>query len=306
MTMFSLVEAPRLFVETVLGLESDGDNGRGLSLTPSVQDELGGCSMPVVPSGFGQEMPGMVVPGLGNWSPLLFVAGRALGGDKAEVGHKTSWGREAADIVDFEQERQRSEGFNATQTTESFDLRSVWQSTSGAFEFGVESQALGFEILEFDGQSSLGRALEGVAELGEPQSVFLGPGGLAVSKDKAMISEYAGDAVFGGLAVDLISRSQSQGPSQGFLVFIGDMNGCKMSASVKTGEHGSIELIGLTSITRFARDQRWSDHVAMEAVVGKDTLEDEACTGSFVARSDGSVLGETPKAGAPSSDRRRD
>jgi hypothetical protein len=110
-----------------------------------------------------------------------------------------------------------------------------------------------------------------------------------------MISEYAGDAVFGGLAVDLISRSQSQEPSQGFLVFIGNMNGCKMSASVKAGEHDSIESIGLASVTRFARDQRWSDHVAMEAVVGKDTLRDEACTGSFVARSDGSVLGETPE-----------
>jgi hypothetical protein len=52
MTMFSLIEVPKLFMKTVLGFESDGDNVRGLSLTTSIQDQFGSGSVSVVPGSF--------------------------------------------------------------------------------------------------------------------------------------------------------------------------------------------------------------------------------------------------------------
>ena len=75
MTMLALIEVPELFVETVLGLESDRNDGKRLSLTTSVQDKLGSCSVSVVPGGFDQKASGMDVPRLGDGSSALPFAG---------------------------------------------------------------------------------------------------------------------------------------------------------------------------------------------------------------------------------------
>jgi hypothetical protein len=240
----------------------------------------------------------MVVPGLGDGSSSLFFTGGALRGDKTEVSHKTSWRRESANIVDFAQEGQGSEGFDATQATESFDLRSVGHGESGTFEFGVESLALRLEILkmfEFDGQSGLERTFEGAAELGQPESVLLGPGGLALGEDKAMVAENAGDPMFGGGAVDLIAGSQAEQSTQGFLVFGRHMDGGEMSAAVEPREHDGIETISLATVARFSRNERRGNHVTMKTVVGEHTLQDETSTGSFVTSADGGFVCQAPE-----------
>ena len=218
-----------------------------------------------------------------------------LGGDKAEVGHQTPGGREAADIVDFTQKCQSGEGFDPAQTTESFDLWSVGLLHGEAFEFGVKGSVLRFEVLEmfeFDGQCSLERAFEGAAELGEPQSVLLGPGGLGLGEDVTMVAQYAGDTMFGASAVDPIAGAQAQESAQGFLVFRWDMDCGKMSTAVEAGKHESIETVRLAAIARFSGNERWSNHIAMEAVVGEHMLENEAGTGGLVAGPDGSFLCE--------------
>jgi len=41
MTVFALVKSPELLVEAMLGFHGDGDDGRGLALATSPQDQIG-------------------------------------------------------------------------------------------------------------------------------------------------------------------------------------------------------------------------------------------------------------------------
>jgi hypothetical protein len=52
MPMLTLIEVPKLFMETVLGFKSDSDNGRGLTLTTTIQDQVRSRSVSVVPGSF--------------------------------------------------------------------------------------------------------------------------------------------------------------------------------------------------------------------------------------------------------------
>jgi len=80
-------------------------------------------------------------------------------------------------------------------------------------EFGIESFPLSlevFEVFEFGGQGCLKWAIEFEPEFGQPLPVFLRPGGLASCEDEAVVTEHAGDAIFGGFAIDLIRIAQPQ------------------------------------------------------------------------------------------------
>jgi len=82
-----------------------------------------------------------------------------------------------------------------------------------ALEFGVESFPLGLEVLkvfEFGGQSGLKWAVEFEPKFSQPLSVFLRPSGFAFCEDEAVVTEHAGDAIFGGFAIDLIRIAQPQ------------------------------------------------------------------------------------------------
>jgi hypothetical protein len=102
-SVFTLVEVPELFVETVLGFEGNGDNSRWLTLSAPVEDEVSASSMAVVPGSFDQESSDVGVTGFGNGSPMFFIAGRVLRGNESEVGHESSGGSEASDIIDLTQ-----------------------------------------------------------------------------------------------------------------------------------------------------------------------------------------------------------
>lgn len=120
--MLTLIESPELLVETVLGFDSDSDDGRGLPLSASFEDKLGADSVSVVPGGFDQETSGMDVTGFGDGSSSFFLTGGAFRGDESKVGHQSPWGSEAPDVVDFAQKHQSSEYLDATQSAEGFDL----------------------------------------------------------------------------------------------------------------------------------------------------------------------------------------
>ena len=57
MTMFAMIEPPELFVESVLGFDGDGDDGGGLTLTASVENEICTAAMAVVPCGLCEDAP---------------------------------------------------------------------------------------------------------------------------------------------------------------------------------------------------------------------------------------------------------
>ena len=77
-TMLALVKAHELSVQSMLGLEGNGDDGRRLPLTSSLQNELGGSAVAVVPGGLNQESPGVSVAGLGDGTTVFYVAGGML------------------------------------------------------------------------------------------------------------------------------------------------------------------------------------------------------------------------------------
>jgi len=85
---FALVESPELLIETVLSFHGDGDDGWGLTLTTSFQDEIDTTSVTVIPGCFDHQSSGMDVTGFGDWAFALGMARGALGGHEAEVSHE--------------------------------------------------------------------------------------------------------------------------------------------------------------------------------------------------------------------------
>ncbi len=78
MTVFTLVEMPELFVETMLSFEGNSHDGRWLTLTPTVNDEVSTSPMSVVPGGLDQETTDVDVAGFSDRTPILLVAGGVL------------------------------------------------------------------------------------------------------------------------------------------------------------------------------------------------------------------------------------
>jgi hypothetical protein len=148
MTVFTLIKANKFSVKSVLSLESDRDDGRGLTLTSSVENEFGSSTVTVVPGSFDQESPGVRVAGLGDGTTAFNVAGGMLRRNKAEVGHESGWSGKATDIIDLTEECQCGQGLDSSQAAESLDLGSVGHSVSSEFEFAVDRTYLGLEILK--------------------------------------------------------------------------------------------------------------------------------------------------------------
>ena len=69
-----MVETPELLVKPMLGFEGDGDDLWWLTLTATVQDEVGPGAMVVVPGGFDEQTTDMDVAGLGDGSPAFLEA----------------------------------------------------------------------------------------------------------------------------------------------------------------------------------------------------------------------------------------
>jgi hypothetical protein len=148
MSVFTLIKAHELSVKSVLGLESDRDNGRRLSLAAAIKNEFGGGTVAVVPGGLDQESPGVSVAGLGDGTASFNVTGRMLRGDKAKVGHETCWRGKARDIIDLAHKGQGSQRLDTPEAAESLDLWSVGHCTCSLFELGIEGSDLGLEILQ--------------------------------------------------------------------------------------------------------------------------------------------------------------
>jgi hypothetical protein len=52
------------------------------------------------------------------------------------------------------------------------------------------------------------------------------------------------------------------------MILAGDMDGGEMPTAVQASKHDGIEAIGLAVVAGSSGNQRWSDHLAVEAVVG--------------------------------------
>ena len=80
--MFLVIEAPELFVETVLGLQGNGDDLGRLSLAATLEDQVGSCAVVVVPGGLDQEASYMDIAGLGDRFPLFPASGGVFRGTR--------------------------------------------------------------------------------------------------------------------------------------------------------------------------------------------------------------------------------
>jgi len=298
MAMFSLIEPPELFIEAVLGFHGDGNDCRWLSLTASLQYQIGSTTVAVVPGGFDQESPGVYVTGFGNRSSPLTIPRGSFGRDEAKISHQRFRGTEAAHIIDFAKKREGSQCFDATKTAEGFDVDAIGMGVSEAFEFGIKSLTLGLEILEMfelGRQGGLEGPFEIEAEFGEPLTVFFRPCGYSVTVDEAMIAEHTADTKFGCFAVNLISGSQSQKPAECLLILGGDMDGSKVATPIEPSKHDGIETIGFAAIPWLTGNQRWGDHIAVESVFRENAMQDESGTGGFITSPHGTFLGQAAK-----------
>jgi hypothetical protein len=110
MTTFPMIKMPELFVEPALSFESNGDDLRRLSLSTSVQDEIGTSTVTVIPGGFDEESSSVDVACLGDGSATFFLTRRVFRGNETEVGHESSGRREAMDVIDFQEQSECSQG----------------------------------------------------------------------------------------------------------------------------------------------------------------------------------------------------
>ena len=74
MSMFAMIESPELFVESVLGLDRNGDDIGGLALSSTIQDEIGATLMAIVPGGLCEDASAVRVAGLGDGTSSLPLA----------------------------------------------------------------------------------------------------------------------------------------------------------------------------------------------------------------------------------------
>src|SRR3989304_6244195 len=84
-------------------------------------------------------------------------------------------------------------------------------------------------------------------------------------------------------AVGMIGVSQTQKPSQSFVILGWAVHWRKMTATVERGKRDSIEAVGFAMITRSSWNERWSDDLAVEAITGEDSLKHEASSRSLIA-----------------------
>lgn len=207
MTMLALIKAQELSYQAMLGLESNSHDLGWLPHATTIKNEGSSGVVAVVPGGLNEETADMNIAGFGNGPPVFFVAGRVLRGDQTEVSHELARRRKASDVVDLTENGESCEGFHPTEATEGFNGNSVRWRLGDAFKFGIKRSMLSFEILEMielNAQSLLERPSESTALRGEPETMFVGPCGLARGEDHAMIAQDAGDPVHGSRNVGVI------------------------------------------------------------------------------------------------------
>jgi hypothetical protein len=93
----------------------------------------------------------------------------------------------------------------------------------------------------------------------------------------------------------VIGLAESQEPPECLVVLIGDMHSREVTTSVEPGQHDGIEAIGLPVIARLSGDEGRRNHLTGEAVIGKQALQNEAGSGSFVATSERTFCREPTK-----------
>ena len=167
-TMLALIEPEELVDQTELCFLGDSDNIGWLSLTSAFEDKGGAGIVPVVPGSFDEEAPHVDITGLGDGTAVLPVAGGVLGRHKTKIRHEGTWGSEASNVADLDQERESCKGLDASQAAEGFDGVPVAWEGSIAFELGVQGSLHSLQVLEmlqFGSQGRLERSLEAVVQL---------------------------------------------------------------------------------------------------------------------------------------------
>jgi hypothetical protein len=134
-----------------------------------------------------------------------------------------------------------------------------------------------------------------VAELREPGGMFLRPQRPALSVIEAVGAKDAKNATLGGFGVFLVGIPKTKELAQSFLIFSGNVNRCKMAASVETREILGVETVSLTALTRLSRDERRGDDLAVEPVSGKHPMKDKPCPGCFITGLQWPLLSEAPE-----------
>lgn len=198
--MLALVKAYKLSVKPVLSLESDRDDGRGLTLASSIENEFGSGAVAVIPGSLNKKSPGVRVAGLGDRTTALYIAGGMLRRNKSKVGHQAGWSSKATDIIDLAEQSQGGQGLDSSEAAESLDFWSVGHGSPSLLKFAVDRSDLRLEILEMfeiDRQGGLEMSLQRLSKLTEPEEVLLRPCGLCPVKYVTVIAQGTGDAVLG-------------------------------------------------------------------------------------------------------------
>jgi hypothetical protein len=193
MTMLLVIQAPELFVETVLGLDGNGDDIGRLPLTSSSENEICTTAVAVVPSGLDEDATAVGIARFGNGTAPLALTTGSFGRDEAEVSHKGRRRGETANVTDLGEQRYGREGLDTAQATEGFDVCSVRWRLGVAGDLVVEGTALSLEILEmFEFSSERGShgAIELISGPGEPSAMGLGPGRLAFGENEAVVAQH--------------------------------------------------------------------------------------------------------------------
>jgi hypothetical protein len=131
-------------------------------------------------------------------------------------------------------------------------------------------------MLELGGDHDPQRSSERGAHLFKPGAVLLGPQRCAAGESDAMRTKNRCDAKLRALGLLLVAPAQTEQLSQLHLFRRWHVNRCEVTTAIKQSQVHCIDAIRLAAVSRLLRNQRWRNHLAVESIFTKHTVQHKA------------------------------
>jgi len=249
----------------------------------------------VGPCAFDEYPARMTVARLGDTAEASFAAAGVLAGDESEVGHQLPGIVEAGEISYF---RDDGDGYGEPDAAKRLEGLHDGREPPGrgtfmelGLEMGHAFRVLGDSVNIFLEDDLLGRCR--ADDRCEPSQVCLAPVRRAAVAD-VEAQEQGFETRLGSLQITHCILSCATKIPYRLVFEPGYINGGQIARAHEAGQLNGIASVGLDTVSRFAGDQRRSDHVTLIAFLGEVPIETVPAGTSFIDEDELLRLGLQP------------